>query len=79
MDIVLDISSSVLYIGRYSNRIEEERKLEEIRQEHIETTMRQYAEYARKSYEEDMRLYQDSIDSISAVEELKQQPSDDFR
>lgn len=79
MDIVLDISSSVLYIGRYSSRIEEERKLEEIKQDHIETTMRQYAEYARKCYEEDMRLYQDSIDSISAVEGLEQQPSDDFR
>lgn len=32
-----------------------------------------------KFYEDDMKLYQDSIDSISAVEGLDQQPSDDFR
>ncbi len=59
--------------------IEEERKLEEMKKEHIETTMRQYAEYAKKCNEEERKLYQDSIDPISAVEGLEQQPSDDFR
>ncbi len=59
--------------------IEEERKLEEIKQEHIETTMRLYAEYARKCYEEDRKLYKDSIDSISAVDESDSLPSGNFR
>ena len=44
--------------------VEEERELEEIWQEHLETTMREYAEYAKECYEEDMKLYQDSIDCI---------------
>ena len=44
--------------------VEKERKLEEIWQEHFETTMREYAEYARERYEEDKKLYQDSIDCI---------------
>lgn len=59
--------------------IEEDRKLEEMKQEHIETTMRLYAEYAKKCYEEDMKLYQDSIDSISSVDESNSLPSGDFR
>mgnify|MGYP005947149797 CR=1 FL=1 len=59
--------------------IEEDRKLEEMKQEHIETTMRLYAEYARKCYEEERKLYQDSIDSISAVDESDSLPSGNFR
>lgn len=59
--------------------IEEERKLEEIKQEHIETTMRLYAEYAKKCNEEERKLYQDSIDSISAIDESDSLPSGDFR
>lgn len=59
--------------------IEEERKLEEIKQEHIETTMRLYAEYAKKCNEEERKLYQDSIDSISAVDESDSLPSGNFR
>ncbi len=59
--------------------IEEDRKLEEMKQEHIETTMRLYAEYARKCYEEERKLYQDSIDSISAVDESDSLASGNFR
>ena len=59
--------------------IEEERKLEEIKEEHIETTMRLYAEYAKKYNEEERELYQDSIDSISAVDESDSLPSGNFR
>lgn len=59
--------------------IEEDRKLEEMKQEHIETTMRLYAEYAKKYNEEERKLYQDSIDSISAVDESDSLPSGNFR
>lgn len=50
--------------------IEKERELEDLKKAHIETTMRQYGEYAKKCNEEDMKLYQDRIDSISAIEGL---------
>lgn len=70
-------TSVVLFciLNKIQMGIEEEQVLEKIKQEHIETT----GEYARKHNEEERKLYQDSIDSISAVEGLEQQPSDDFR
>lgn len=74
-------TSVVLYciLGKIQIGIEEERKLEEIKQEHIETTLRLYAEYAKKYNEEERELYQDSIDSISAVDESDSLPSGNFR
>lgn len=43
-------TSVVLFciLGKIQVGIEEDRKLEEMKQEHIETTMRLYAEYAKK-------------------------------
>jgi hypothetical protein len=77
----LFLTSVVLFciLGKIQIGIEEERKLEEIKQEHIETTMRLYAEYAKKYNEEERELYQDSIDSISAVDESDSLPSGNFR
>lgn len=59
--------------------IEQERELEEIKQQHIERTMREYAEYARKRYEEDKKLYQDSIEPISTFRETDSLSLDNYR
>lgn len=45
--------------------LDKEAELETMKQEHIEEVMRGYVEYAKKRNDEERRLYQDSIDSIS--------------
>lgn len=55
------------YLSKIQIALDEEIEVERIKQEHIEATLDQYREYAKKCYEEDVKLYQDSIDPISAA------------
>lgn len=59
--------------------IEKERELEEMKRHHIEETMKAYGEYARKWNEEQWKLYQDSIDSISAGNGVDSASSGNYR
>lgn len=67
------------YLDEIKVSIDKERELEEMKQEHIEETYKQYMEYALKCYEEDRSIYQASIDSISEVSESDSLSSDKFR